>query len=278
AALDRILAQYRDWADLHRGNLEAVTGFLSAKQGPAPLVDETDPSQIHTQLRHYGDAGPDQAREQLMQAAVFMAMAHEFDSGQDDVSKELEAVNRTEQQMFKGLAGDADEMGAIFSPAGKARQERSEDPGLFCTDKRVQSWAVLAYAAAPEAFVYLTTSKAVFDTICDAFPQMVPLVAWPLAAPGFAEAPPLLSEQQVTRLRELANVQDLAAAAEPFPSDQPPDGQARASLVVHGVSGCSPASALGHLAASGNAPGDMAENPAKANTLFAYLETGGACP
>lgn len=274
ARLDQVLTEYRAWADLHQGNLEALAGYFKTSRHPAPLVDETDPTQIRTQLSRYGHAGPDSAQQSLMQAAVFMAMAHEFDTHQNALSEELADIGRIERQMFQHLSGDAEDFQSLPAGDGGAQEESLVDPGLYLTNKRVQAWATLARATVSGSLLFLTTSEAVFDFLCDVFSHAVPLAEWTLRPTSPQGTGPLLNEQQVTHLKALARATTFADVAAPS-AEQPTDGNLCPRLVVYGLQACSPGAVLSRLAGAFN-PSEK-DSPAVpgANTLFGYLEVIG---
>lgn len=271
ARLDQVLAEYRAWAELHQGNLDALAGFFGTRQQPAPLVDETDPNQIRTQLNRYGQAGPDSTQQRLMQAAVFMAMAHEYDKHQNALSKDLADIGKTERQMFQGLAGDAGDFQSLLVADGGAQKEKLVDPGLYLTDKRVQAWATLAGTTACDCPLFLTTSETVFNSLRDAFSRAVPLVEWILSPPAPQGTGTLLSEQQLTHLKELVRAKTFAKVAATA-AEKPADRNLRPRLVVYGLETCSPRAVLNRLAGSSNTPGDDSPDGTDVNTLIGYLE------
>ena len=274
ARLDQVLTEYRAWADLHQRNLDTLAGFFSTRQHPAPFVDETDPTQIRSQLNRYGQPGPDSAQQGLMQAAVFMAMAHEFDTHQNTLSEELADIGKIERQMFQHLSGDAEDFQSFPAGDGGAQEESLIDPGLYLTNKRVQAWATLARTTVSEPLLFLTPSEAVFSLLCDVFSRAVPLVEWTLEPPSPQETGPLLSEQQMTHLKELARAKTFADVATPS-VERPADGNLGPRLVVYGLETCSPGAFLSRLAGSFNPPeADSPDGPG-VNTLFGYLEVIG---
>ncbi len=274
ARLDQVLTEYRAWADLHQGNLDALAGFFSTNQQSAPFVDETDPTQIRTQLNRYGQAGPDSAQQALMQAAVFMAMAHEFDRHQNALSEELADIGIIERKMFQRLSGDADDFQSLRAGDGGAQEENLVDPGLYLTNKRVQAWATLARTTASGSLLFLTTSKVVFNSLCDAFSRAVPLAEWILRPPSPQGTGPLLNEQQLTHLKELARAKTFADVATPS-LEQPTDGNLWPRLVVYGLETCSPGTVLSRLAGSFIPPEEDSPDLQGVNTLFGYLEVIG---
>ena len=89
--LKQTLVAYRNWAELNQGNLDTVAAFFKSNQSPAPLVDETDPTQIRTQIRRFGESDTDRETDGLLHAALFIAMAHDYDAHPREVPAEWRA-------------------------------------------------------------------------------------------------------------------------------------------------------------------------------------------
>jgi hypothetical protein len=247
-----------------------VAAFFKSNQSPAPLVDETDPTQIRTQIRRFGESDTDRETDGLLHAALFIAMAHDYDAHQETLSIELETIGNIERQMYSGLSGEASAMEAPFSSMADKPEKQPFDPGLYLAEKRIQAWALLALHALPEAWLYLTTSRAVFESLCDALPQAVHLLRWDLGQVSPARQGLLLDNEQRSQLKSLAFCQGLR----PIPSGdsgQPSDAPGPLQLSIFGLADNAPHAVLRRLAVRSSLPPNPSQAETPVNMLFGYL-------
>ena len=260
--LQHVFKEYENWAELHRGSLHDLSAFMQNASKGAPLVDETDPTQISSQIRSQGQAPA--AVDQLFQASLFLVISQEFDIHQEALAKELGAVERMEQQMFSHLDGKAPEPGPAPSSPG-------EDLGLYMTDARIQAWAQLAGCDNQPCWAFLTSSRAVLEVLVDKLPQARQLMQLDL---GEAESGVNDDTKVVARrdfLRELAYSRDPWAI--PFPDGLAPTTDTSGQrLTFYCVQGLPPQSALDALRGhTGSTPSNLAETPQPQNTLIGIL-------
>ena len=62
------IENYKSWADLHQGNIGDMAGFFRTQQGRIPMMDDTNPTQIGHQVKHYGES-PEQASREVHNAS-----------------------------------------------------------------------------------------------------------------------------------------------------------------------------------------------------------------
>ena len=231
------LEQFRQWADTHKGNIADMAGFFKSSQGRPPLVDESDPTQITHQIRHFGETKNGRDTVPLFQAALFLAMAQEYDRHQDDVARDLGAVDTMEKKMLTQLSGHGAEPDEDFSGAGgPLAAGRAQASGLYMTDSRIKAWAQLAAADPVPSNLFLTTSHAVMAYLTDLFPDAMPMGCWDMGVDQDAG--------DVLRKRRAA----IAAVAAASPIDanalsecmQPAREGCRSCLSVFALAGCSP--------------------------------------
>ena len=264
--LPRALKEYKSWVDLHRGDIAAMAAAFKSRQGQPPLVDETNPTAIGDQIRALGRQDQRQQEDPLFRAALFLAMAQEYDQQQDNVAME--------QDMLSRLAGEASDrleegFGAVTS-TGKAVVPI--DTGAFMTDRRLQSWAELATREdAPEPYMlFVTPSPSVFENLLDRWPQVRgPWRAVLKIAPtGAGESNP----EALDALKDLAFARNEATWRDDL--DQA-DAAAEntADLVVYALIGIRPDQFAGHLLGTGldTTRTASADNEA-ANTLIGLME------
>jgi hypothetical protein len=247
--------QFKQWAHTHSGSsgsLAEMATYFKTSTGRPPLVDETSPTQISSQIRHFGEMTKGHGSAPLFKAALFLAMAQDYDRHQDDMVQELSAVQRREQQMLEQLSGqgvDPDE--PIALTAARPAVGAPDESGLFMTEFRIKAWAELAFADQCAAHLVLTSSRAVMAHIEELFPDAASLGAWDLA-PGSDAA---------------AAVADRRAAIVAMASDLRPNGDALAGrmavamedchtrLDLIALSGCPPRGLLRKLLSRGDAVG-----------------------
>jgi len=168
--LTRALREFRAWADLHQGDIADMAGFFKSRNGQPPLIDETNPTSIGDQIRNFGQQVPREQDDSIFRAALFLAMAQEYDQQHDAVAQDLGAVMAMEQDMLDRLAGDAQDRQEGFGatpPAGNAAG--AFDTGAFMTARRVRAWAELACRDShPQPFtLFVTASPAVLEYLVD---------------------------------------------------------------------------------------------------------------
>jgi hypothetical protein len=173
--LDQAVQAFNQWADLHQGKLGDLTAVFRAGQGPAVWTREADAHQIRDQIRRRGDTASPEVNSALFQAALFLCLANAYDQQQDALTRELGSVRHLEEQ-FGHILGEPDDrdtsLGPAVSPSG---EEKGADRGLFMTERRLHSWALLAETQIDPDRVYITTSGAVWAHLLELFPDALPV-------------------------------------------------------------------------------------------------------
>ncbi len=164
---------YKEWADLHQHHLTDLAGFLKANPGRFPMMDATNPSQISTQIRQYAHSTDAQDQDPMFQAALFLAMAQEYDQQHEEMRQEMGAVSTMERVLMEGLTGDI-QAGADIDPKKQpsAVLEDSETGG-YMTASRLEAWARMALSDDELPQIHVTGSPAVMDHLFDQFPEAV---------------------------------------------------------------------------------------------------------
>lgn len=237
AELVNLLQEYKNWAALHDGHIGDMVHFFNTSQGRPPMVDEMAPSQIRTQVRHFGeDAAKDTASgetDTLLQAALYIALAQEYDQDQERLSSDLKTVKDMEQAMFATIGGRPDGAGTVEendSSIGNA--PHAEDTGAFMTEKRLQAWARMALSDARPSWAYVTSSHAVFEHLKGLVAETVDLPSWHVSPQA---NDPDLKQQRLGALKTLKDAPSLKAVElDPKLCGRPEDG----TLVMEWI-GCS---------------------------------------
>jgi hypothetical protein len=203
------LEAYKDWARLHDGHIGDMIQFYTANQGRPPLLDEAVPSQISTRIRHFGEAAADKGPDPMLQAALFLALAQEYDQHQERLHRDLGAVMDMERAMYTRMGSDADGVDPQQGHAnGTGNTLWQEDPGAYMTHGRLQAWARMALSDARPSWIYVTPSAAVFDYLKGLWSEFVELATWHLNP----QAKSLdLQQQRRAALQEMGRATDLGA-------------------------------------------------------------------
>jgi hypothetical protein len=184
------IENYKSWADLHQGNIGDMAGFFRSQQGRIPMMDDTNPTQIGHQIRHYGEPAAQASTDPLFSAALFLSMAQEYDLHQYGMEKDMDAVHEMEQQMLRQLSGDAHnvetDMPVVMPPLPSSVPQSVGDP--YMTTQRVQAWSRTALTDTQAPMLFLTLSKAVVDHIHDLFPDALEPAVLSLSSSGIQEA------------------------------------------------------------------------------------------
>lgn len=168
------IQSYKTWADLHQGHIADMGGFFASRQGRFPMVEETQPTQIRHQIRHYGESSQDDLVDPVFKAALFLSMAQAYDAHHREIGRDMDAVLAMEQQMLKQLSGEnsgAVNENAITGKNDPLSSNQAIDP--YMIPQRVSSWARLATLSIQNVVAYITLSKATVEHVLDLFPEAV---------------------------------------------------------------------------------------------------------
>lgn len=220
------IQNYKAWADLHQGRIGDIAGFLKTQEGRIPMMDDTNPTQIGHQIRHYGESTANETVDPLFMAALFLSMAQEYDEHHQSMIRDMDAVFALEQQMLKQLSGDLQDVnvdGLIEKRAGALPDHQAIDP--YMTSQRVQAWCRLVFADAQAPLLYLTPSKAAAEHMLDIFPVAVEI------GNKILDGTSNQSRLSPSQIRE--TLENLAFDADPQPLEFDPE--IRNSLSENGV-------------------------------------------
>ena len=240
--LHRVMAEHRQWAQLHAGQLWDRVGTALAADGRPPLVDENGVAQLSTRIRRYGEEAKAAGTDPLMHAALFLAVCQEHDQQQEAAEHDLASVQAMEEAMFARLSGetaDAHALSALEVSSGPSAESLSAEMIERC----LRAWAIASRRldAPPDACI--TCSGQVFEALRERFADAADLGTWSIddgAARG--DWPAIL--------RRIAMAEDpVSAARQLLTADQPqPAGP---SLVLAVIPDCPPSQLMGRLGAGG---------------------------
>lgn len=200
------LQDFKHWAELHDGQLDDMIQYHFAHQGRPPMMDESAPSQISTQIRHFHD-DPEEGAGPLLQAALYLNLAHEYDQYQDGLHQDLGAVKIRERAMYAALGPDAEDVGTGETKWSRTGESpHAADPGAYMTHQRLEAWARLVASVPQPPRVYVTPSKTVFEHVKGLGIDIVELPRWHLSMTRDHLA---LKEQRRQSLTEASHTTDL---------------------------------------------------------------------
>jgi hypothetical protein len=258
------IENYKSWADLHQGHIGDMAGFFQTQKGQIPMVDDTNPTQIRHQIRHYGESSDPGPVGPLFKAALFLSMAQEYDMHQYGMVQDMDTVHDMEQQMLRRLSGDAQDVGVETPvaqiPLPSSAHQTIDDP--YMTTQRIRAWSRLALTDAQAPMLYLTLSKTVVEQIIDLFPDALEMADLNLASPRIQET-----------LQTLASESDVQTLASESDAHSLPD-EKKNHLILYCLAGVTPFEFL-HRIADPEPVGDGVVRPCGVpqNTFIGWVKT-----
>lgn len=172
--LERLIKEYKAWADLRQGNESA---FFKSLKNTVPFFNETYPSQIRSELKkRIGEASEEKEKtEPLFKARVFLCMAQEADIRNIELNRDIKEFKAKEQEMFKSLKGEDDfdiSESEFISPEAEISMPE-DDPGIYMTAERTEAWFHLMqhdHDSEPSR-IFVTDSRAVFEYMTERIPD-----------------------------------------------------------------------------------------------------------
>jgi hypothetical protein len=159
--IERISAQYLDWAAIHKGNETNLKALLS----DTPFfTHDTDVTAIKSQVLKKGGKADTSGNEVTADKhLLFLKMAQLCDAQQDDIDKKLNALDKNREALVNALLG-------VDSPLPEPGKDRLPpvDFGDKMTAERILSWTGVMAARGElekegDTPIFITTSTAVFD-------------------------------------------------------------------------------------------------------------------
>ncbi|MBW2619857.1 MAG: hypothetical protein JRC56_00800, partial [Deltaproteobacteria bacterium] len=164
--LDEILKQYRSWANSHQGSEIA---FLKSIAYKIPFYDETFARQITAEIKSIGvPQNRSQKSDPLLNAALFLHLAQEYDMQNLTLNQDLLAIEAMEQNFMKDLKGENHALNEEIAPE---KTLEAHDPGHYMTKERMQAWTRVMQHDQQGSGLFVTTSKSVFESLIDSTPE-----------------------------------------------------------------------------------------------------------
>ncbi len=169
--LDRAVKAFSQWAQLHQGRSGDLTALFQVGRSAAP--HETSAHQLRTLIKQYGGDTADGAGDPIFQAALLMALAHDYDQQQEALDRELGAVRSLEKR-FGDILGDLDSDTVSLGQLTLRAESPDTEAGRHMVEQRVSSWARLALPMAGQTKALVTTSSHAWDHMMSLLPNATP--------------------------------------------------------------------------------------------------------
>lgn len=153
---------FQSWGVLHQG--EAMRLKRLAESG---FYNEAFAAEIRSEVLKSEADLDRQKPDPVINARMFLQLAHEFDARQSEIEQTLESTDKAARSMFEALRGEVPAAGA------EGGVSTHSDAGAFMTAARITAWTLLFLkdVERPASF-FLTDSAAVMDRIADLFPEL----------------------------------------------------------------------------------------------------------
>ncbi len=166
--LAAIVKEYQNWAQLHQGR---DISFFKAQQESVPFFDEFSVHELLSDIRRKkeGKNRAVQSPDPLFQARIFLSISQEYDMRQWEIGNHLESLSEMENVLLREIRGDEEE-DTDTGPSIRSLIAK-DDPGAHMTAERLKAWARLALCDPDLPNLFLTTSTAVMEMVCEQIPE-----------------------------------------------------------------------------------------------------------
>jgi hypothetical protein len=273
--LNRVLSDFKQWSDNHKPGIGHLSGYFKTSAKKTAMLDETAPNQIRTQIQRFERNPSRSENDWFLQAALFLAMAQQYDANQDGITQELGSILEMEKQMVAQLAGQTDDLRQALSSSRSMVYSSTaiKDPGTYMTQERVHSWACLALSDPGPIHALVTTSAAVWEYLRDTLPEPTVLFNRQIEPEPDASQSPLSElKQQVCRtFEDIAFSNDPAGVCVDALSRISVRGGLR-KIVIYTLAKCPLVRTLSSLAQSSSAANAGASVQHAPNTVIGFFE------
>lgn len=172
--LTDLAAQFQSWGQVHYGTsagvkLHAESGFYNQEFAP-----EISNEILKGGKKDFPDPDP------MFAARLFLLMAQEYDRQAEELENRLNATQMAAKQMFAKIKGqnsqeDMSGTSEFFTSMPDTGRSVSEDLGAYMTEARIRAWMRLAEVDRDLPFLWITSSRAVIDTLEEHFEPLTPI-------------------------------------------------------------------------------------------------------
>jgi len=169
AKLMKIVTDYKAWMKLHEhsGGIEYFKTFGQR----IPFFDEFSSAHIKAAIaqRVKSEKTPvdtqSDASAQLLEAIVFLCMAHEFDQYQLEIAKDLSVFNTRQQEMFESLKGEFEGIDSDMDAKPVSDEAIADDLGQYHPLARIRAWLQLWLRDQTDDCFFITDSPAILECL-----------------------------------------------------------------------------------------------------------------
>lgn len=160
--LESVIKEYKKWGEIHQ---KSGISFLSAKGENAPFIDDTLPSQLASQIRHFEDRENSiHEPDPLFNARLFLCIAQEHDLQQDLLSKELLSVSEMEKRLIEGLRGEDED---FYTKDAGSLINVTDEAEHHMVKERLDAWLRLMSHDKELPGFLVTNNKDAFDYLIE---------------------------------------------------------------------------------------------------------------
>lgn len=159
--LDAILKDHKSWLNLHLGDKRGMTAFFKTHADKIPFFDDTITAQIRADIRKkLRQKQPETKPDPLFNARIFLDIAQEFDTQNQEINQKLFMVDKMQQNLIENIKGEID---SSYIKNAENNLPGSYDPGAYMTADRIKAWALLMQHDQHGSGLFITDSKSAFE-------------------------------------------------------------------------------------------------------------------
>lgn len=164
--IERILQEFKSWADLHQGS---ELSLLKTQLGKIPFFNEDATSQIKLDIKRQDLKKPSEEKpERLLVARMFLQVAQELDLQHDSLKQDFLSLEAMDQRLIKELTGEAL---SSSSDVDTYQAVETNDAGKYMTKERIDAWARIMLQDRQQSGLFITNSRAVMEHLLDDAPE-----------------------------------------------------------------------------------------------------------
>jgi hypothetical protein len=241
-----IVRELEDWGRRQHGGAGASPVWWHFRRTADPSRDDGIASELSSAIRGRLSAGASEADARLLEAVVFLGIAHSFDLQRWEAEERLQQVESDTAALFAALTGE--ERPGAAAPAFSA-QRGPADPSERLLKRRLEAWARLFLSRPYPSPVFVTDPGLLMDPLPEAWPSPLRLASGGERVAGPAGVSPAAApaDELIRRLGVIAGLPPpaLMEAGVDAPADVylfPDVSPLRffSALLPGGVSGCGP--------------------------------------
>lgn len=172
--LTDLAKQFQSWGQVHYGTASAIkphaeSGFYNQEFAP-----EISNEILKGEKKDLPDPDP------MFAARLFLLIAQEYDRQAEELENRLNATQMAAKQMFAKIKGqnsqkDLSGTSEFFTSMSETKRSVSDDPGAYMTEARIRAWMRLAEVDPDLPPLWITSSRAVIDTLEEHFEPLTPV-------------------------------------------------------------------------------------------------------